>query len=279
MSELLTFPIIDTHTHLCDPVFDADREDVLRRAGDAGIVSILVVGETIEDAEKNIALSDENAMLAPLAGLYPTILDIDLAQTMIALIRKHREKLVGIGEVGLDFWAVQEPHQKDMQKAIFRLFITLSKEVNLPLNVHSRSAGHYAVDLLLREGAKRVQLHAFDGKGATALPAVEAGYYFSIPPSIVRSQQKRKLVKSLPLSCLLLETDSPVLGSVPDRRNEPKFILESVDAIAEIKSISRDEVIEATYHNTLRLYGEDRLMKRIPCDGIDDETRRFRVYP
>ncbi|MFH1940828.1 MAG: TatD family hydrolase [bacterium] len=256
MSELFTFPIIDTHTHLCDPVFDADRKEVLRRAGDAGIVSILIVGENIEDAEKNLTLSHEYSMLAPLAGLYPAILDIDCAEKIIAFIGEHREKLVGIGEVGLDFWAVQEAHQKDLQKEIFHRFIALSKEVNLPLNVHSRSAGRHAVDLLLREGAKRVQLHAFDGKGATALPAIEAGYFFSIPPSIVHSRQKKKFVKSLPLSCLLLETDSPVLGPVPGQRNEPKYILDSVDAIAEIKGISREEVIETTYHNTLRLYGD-----------------------
>jgi len=96
--------------------------------------------------------------------------------------------------------------------------------------------------LLLEHNAKKVQLHAFDGKASTALPAVEAGFFFSIPPSIVRSRQKQKLVKQLPLSCLLVETDSPVLGPSPDERNEPANAVVSLNAIAEIKDISKNTV-------------------------------------
>ncbi len=126
----------------------------------------------------------------------------------------------------------------------------------MSLNVHSRSAGRHVIELLLQQGAKKVQLHAFDGKISTALPAVEAGYFFSVPPSIVRSRQKQKLVKQLPLSCLLVETDSPVLGAVPGQRNEPKFIIHAIEAIAEIKEVAQEDIIETTFQNTLQLYGE-----------------------
>jgi len=125
----------------------------------------------------------------------------------------------------------------------------------LPLNVHSRSAGRHAIALLLEHNAKKVQLHAFDGKASAALPAVEAGFFFSIPPSIVRSRQKQKLVKQLPLSCLLVETDSPVLGPSPDERNEPANSVISINAIAEIKNISKEEVMETVFDNTCRLFG------------------------
>ncbi|MBU4259139.1 MAG: TatD family hydrolase, partial [Proteobacteria bacterium] len=81
-----------------------------------------------------------------------------------------------------------------------------------------------------------------------------AGYFFSIPPSIVRSRQKQKLVKHLPISCLLVETDSPVLGHFPKKRNEPANAVISVDAIAEIKNIKREKVIETVFENTCRLY-------------------------
>jgi TatD DNase family protein len=125
----------------------------------------------------------------------------------------------------------------------------------MPLNVHSRSAGHHAVTFLLERGATRVQLHAFDGNWAAARPAVEAGFFFSIPPSIVRSEQKQKLVRRLPLNCLLVETDSPVLGPSAQERNEPANAILSVRAIAELKGISETEVVEAVKANTLRLYG------------------------
>jgi len=110
--------------------------------------------------------------------------------------------------------------------------------------------------LLLEAGATRVQMHAFDGRASAALPAVEAGFFFSIPPSLVRSRQKQKLVKHLPLSCLLVETDSPVLGPDPNQRNQPANITIAIKAIAELKGINEEKVIEAISENTIRLYGD-----------------------
>ncbi len=101
-----------------------------------------------------------------------------------------------------------------------------------------------------------VQLHAFDGKAGSALPAVEAGYFFSIPPSVIRSRQKQKLVKLLPLECMLLESDSPVLGPSPQVRNEPVNILHAIGAISQLKGISEDQVRAAIAKNTRRLYGD-----------------------
>ncbi len=250
------FQIVDTHTHLCDPAFDKDRDEVLERARDAGVVSILLASENMDDALKNLTLANKYTMLRPMAGLYPTVIDPEQAKTMMTFIRQHYDELLGIGEVGLDFWAVKEESQRTVQKDIFVGFVELSNQLNLPLNVHSRSAGRHIIDLLLERCARKVQLHAFDGKASTALPAVEADYFFSIPPSIVRSRQKQKLVKQLPLSCLLVETDSPVLGSEPDQRNEPAHILRAVDAVAEIKGKNRQQIIETTLDNTKRLYGD-----------------------
>jgi TatD DNase family protein len=229
--------------------------EVLRKAGAAGVGTVIAVGENISDARKNMELADVHPELRPAAGLYPTILDLDQAEKMQAFIRRERTKLVAIGEVGLDFWVVKEDADKEIQKDIFKGFIELSKALGLPLNVHSRSAGRHAVALLLECGAGRVQMHAFDGKASAALPAVEAGYFFSVPPSVVRSRQKQKLVKNLPLSCILAETDSPVLGPDPHERNEPANITVSIKAIAELKNVSEEEVKEAVTANTAKLYG------------------------
>jgi len=246
---------VDTHAHLCDPAFDNDRLEVLERARMSGVGTIIAVGENISDARKNLDLAAKYPMLRPAAGLYPTHLDLDQAREMHRFIYQERERLTAIGEVGLDFWAVKDETEKEVQKEIFKGFINLAKKLNLPLNIHSRSAGRHAVSLLLESGATQVQMHAFDGRADAALPAVEAGYFFSIPPSIIRSRQKQKLVKRLPLSCLLIETDSPVLGPSPDERNEPANLVISVEAIAEIKNIRKDEIIEAVSENTLKLYG------------------------
>lgn len=208
------------------------------------------------DAEKNLLLASKHSMIRPAAGLYPTHLDPDLAEKMRAFIRSHKDRLAAIGEVGLDYWIVKEESEREIQREIFRGFIELSKELALPLNVHSRSAGRHAVRVLLESTADRVQLHAFDGKLSAAMPAVEAGFFFSIPPSVVRSEQKQKLAKKLPLSCLLIETDSPVLGSVPQARNEPANALVALKMIAELKGITVDEAAEAVAENTWRLYGD-----------------------
>lgn len=248
--------LIDAHAHLCDPVFDRDRDEVLARARQAGVGAVVAVGEDLPDARQNLLLAAAHPMIKAAAGLYPTHLDPAQAEEMTALIRRRRGDLAAVGEVGLDFWAVQDPADRQVQRQIFKLFIDLAGELDLPLNVHSRSAGRHALAMLFENGARRVQMHAFDGKAATALPGVEAGYFFSIPPSVVRSRQKQKLVARLPLECLLVETDSPVLGPEPGRRNEPANLTLAVKAIAEIKSLPEAQVAEAVTANTVRLYGQ-----------------------
>jgi TatD DNase family protein len=250
-------PLTDCHAHLGDALFDADRDAVLARAALAGVKAVVTVGETLADARRILELAGEDERIWPAAGLYPTRLDPAEADRVETLIREQRHRLRAIGEVGLDRWAVREEQGRELQREIFRRFVRLAAELDLPLNVHSRSAGRHAVALLLEEGATRVQLHAFDGKPSAALPAVEAGWFFSIPPSIVRSRQKQKLVARLPLDCLLLESDSPVLGPSPAERNEPANLRVVLDAIAEIRGLDPYEVARAAARNTRRLYGAE----------------------
>ncbi|MBA7647179.1 putative metal-dependent hydrolase TatD [subsurface metagenome] len=247
--------LLDTHAHLADPVFDPDLIRVIERAKEAGVSAIIAVSENLKEARRNLKLAEKHPAILPAAGLYPGNLDMQQAQEMVSFIRRKRDRLVAIGEVGLDRWIVKEESDRELQQEIFCMFIDLSLELDLPLNIHSRSAGRHVIALLLGRGANKVQLHAFDGKSSTAQPAVEAGYFFSIPPSVVRSRQKQKLVRALPLSCLLVETDSPVLGPDPKERNEPANANVAVNAIAEIKGLSREEVLGALAANTRQLYG------------------------
>jgi TatD DNase family protein len=247
--------MVDTHAHLCDAMFASDLAVVLERARAAGISAVIAVGENLADAERNLLLSREYSMIRPAAGLYPAHIDPNEAAALIDFIRTQRGRLWAIGEVGLDHRVIEAPGAREVQMEIFSRFIDLSLELGLPLNVHSRSAGREAIGLLLERGARKVQLHAFDGRAAKAMPAVEAGYYFSIPPSVVRSRQKQKLVKQLPLSHLLIETDSPVLGPDPGGRNEPANLPLVVQAIAQLKQVREEEVLAAAWENTRALYG------------------------
>jgi TatD DNase family protein len=247
-------PIIDTHAHICDPLFDPDRAAVLRRARDSGVAAIVAVGETLADAERNIELAAAEPMIRPAAGLYPTIVDWERAGEMYDFIRAHSDKVCAIGEVGLDYWAVEHERERELQRRILRGFVALAAELDLPLNVHSRSAGHYAIELLIDAGARRVHMHAFDGRAAAAMKGVEAGYFFSIPPSVVRSGQKQKLVRRLPLSNIMVETDSPVLGPTPGGRNEPANAAIVIREIARLKNIPEPAVAAGVHDNTLRLY-------------------------
>jgi TatD DNase family protein len=249
--------LVDTHAHIGDKSFDSDRAEVLERAMDAGVGRVLAVSETLSDARRNLELAAHHPeILRAGAGLHPEHPDIEQARAVESFIRQHRGELTAIGEVGLDHWLVQDEAAREVQKANFERFIALSLELDLPLNVHSRSAGEKTVALLLDRGARRVHLHAFDGRASKALPGVEAGYFFSIPPSIVRSAQKQKLVRGLPLGCLLLESDSPVLGPDPASRNEPCNVRIALRAVSEIKGLTEEEVAEAIRENTGRLYGE-----------------------
>ncbi len=248
-------PLVDTHAHLAAAAFDPDRAAVLARAAAAGVVAVIAVGETLAEAEKTLDLARAFPPVRPAAGLDPTQLDFDQAEALLRFIRRHREALHAVGEVGLDHWKVQDDTGRGRQKEIFTAFIRLAIELDLPLNVHSRAAGREAIACLLACGARRVQLHAFDGRPQSALAALEAGYFFSIPPSAARSPQKQKLLRRLPLDCLLVETDSPVLGPEPGRRNEPANLRFALAAVAQAKGLSEEETALAIAANTARLYG------------------------
>lgn len=258
--------MIDCHSHLACPDFDGDRAEVLTRAAHQGVRAVLVVGEDPEDNQRVrevLGSSPETPgiRLLPCLGFHPDRFRDDAPlpspgelEAVLESLREAAPGIVALGEVGLDRWVTQDPERRDLQAAFFRRVVRLARELDLPLNVHSRSAGRRTLELLAEEEAPRVLMHAFDGKAGHALRYLERGWIFSVPPSLVRSPQKQKLVRALPLESLALESDAPVLGPEKGVRNEPGNLARTRDAIAEIKGVSPEEVAEVTTRNALRLF-------------------------
>ncbi len=258
--------MIDCHAHLSASDFDADRPQVLERAWRAGVEAILVVGEDRGDNARVSRLLTELAAgsvprLLGCFGLHPDRFADDRPMptpaeigATLGQIREQEGTLAAIGEVGLDYWYAKSAERRRAQADLLERVAELSIDLGLPLNVHSRSAGHYAIDLLIGAGVRRVLMHAFDGKASHAVRAAERGYLFSLPPSVIRSEQKQKLARTLPLESLALESDSPVLGPDPGARNEPANILQVRDFLAITHGVSPERVDEITTANAARLF-------------------------
>ncbi|XP_071380625.1 putative deoxyribonuclease TATDN3 isoform X1 [Centroberyx affinis] len=265
---------VDCHCHISAGDFDKDIDEVIENSKKAGLLALLAVAEHAGEFDKIIQLSQRfPGFIFPCLGVHPvqevspeqqrgaSLQDLDAA---LPIIEKYKEHLVAIGEVGLDFTPryVSNETDKESQRQVLIRQAEIAKHLDLPLNVHSRSAGRPTIHLLKEQGVEKVLLHAFDGKPSVAMEGVKAGYFFSIPPSIIRSEQvlcvfstkKQKLVKQLPLENICLETDSPALGPEKQVRNEPRNISVSAEYISKIKGLPLEKVMEATTQNALRLF-------------------------
>lgn len=242
--------MIDVHCHLTEDVLAGELGTVLSDARAAGVLAIITSGTNYEDCCNVLKIFDNSYVYASL-GLMPYY--SESPEPVYELIRMNRDRVVAIGEVGLDYY-LGPRDTWERQRAVFRGFIELSKELDLPLVIHSRSAGRYALDLLLEMGAERVVMHAFDGSAGEAERGAAKGYYFSIPPSVVRSEQKQKLVRRLKLESLLLESDAPVLGPVRGVVNHPKNVRVSAEYVARVKGVALERVVEMTTQSAVELF-------------------------
>jgi TatD DNase family protein len=258
----MPFSLVDVHCHVHGIDFDADRPKVLEEARAQGVLLMLTMGEGYEDNQRVLRVAAEFPHVLPCLGLHPERAPLEPLAPVIGQIRSHASQIVALGEVGLDFWIAKTEEARTQQKHNLQELVALAKELDLPLSIHSRSAGHYVVDLLASCTARRVDLHAFDGAAKHAQRALDLGYFFSIPPSVVRSQQKQKLVRHLPLEAMMLESDAPVLGPDPKERNVPANLVRAAAKIAEIKSCTIEGVLEATSHNAWRFFSLERFASR-----------------
>ncbi len=244
--------IFDTHCHIASSDFTEDLDVVLEKAKKMkiGLVSSSILPD---EWKRNIEIARENSHVFPTIGFDPV--EIAQCKNTIDWILKNKESLVAIGEVGLDHYRTRDHSERRIQEENFREMIILAKDLSLPIQIHSRSAGKKAIEILTSMDASDVHLHAFDGRASYAMQASkEYGYYFSIPTSVVRSRQKQKLVAAIDIERILVESDSPVLGPDKTVRNDPSNVTIVISEIAKILKREPQEIQSVVLENTMRLY-------------------------
>ncbi|HLD79427.1 MAG TPA: TatD family hydrolase [Candidatus Nanoarchaeia archaeon] len=266
--------LIDVHCHLTHDYFKDKLDAVLKRAEKAGLKAIIVSGVNPEANLEVLALAKKHPKLIKASlGIYPIDAlgiqpdgagmtrhkgPIDLEKEF-KFIEQNQDAVHCIGEVGMDFhWADKEKTYQQ-QAENFRKIICFAIRIKKPLVIHSRKAEEECLQILEEEIKNKeipVIQHCFSGRKSLMSKGVELGHYFSIPPCIVKSSNFQTLVKKVPLTQLLTETDSPWLSPYKEGMNEPAFVVESIKQIALVKELSEEEVADQIWKNYQKTFGK-----------------------
>lgn len=250
--------MIDTHAHYTDSRFREDIADILSRIDSSDEIEYVIEASTsIEDSINAIELAKNNKKLFALVGIHPS----DADEVKVGWEDKLRslagyDKVVGIGEIGLDYY--YDDVDRDIQKDVLKRQLSIAAELELPVVIHDREAHKDVIDICLESGVRGV-FHCYSGSIESAKQLMSKGdWYFSFNGVVTfkNASKVREVVEFIPLDRLLIETDCPYLTPVPYRgkRNDSFLMRETFKAIAELKGISFEELERITKQNTLRLF-------------------------
>jgi len=250
---------IDSHCHLADPAFDADCDDAVARARDAGAVALVCIGESIEAAGRARAIVARHAgFVWHTAGVHPHDAGkFDARRDLEALRHEAAHGAVALGECGLDYHYDHAP--RDQQRRAFAEQLALAMELHLPVVVHTREAADDTAAMVREAGAAGVTgiLHCFSGPPALAEAAIAAGWYVSFSGIITfKKWTDDALLRLPPADRLLVESDAPYLAPVPHRgkRNEPSYISRTLARLAEARGLSADRMGAVVTANAARCF-------------------------
>jgi len=254
--------IIDSHAHLDMPEFGQDRADVITRATEAGIGTIITIGIDAQSSSKAVELAKEYGNIHATAGIHPNMVK-NTGRDDLALVARLavRPDIVAIGETGLDYY--HDYSDKKLQKKAFLWHLELADNLNKPLIIHCRQADDDLLsvldDMVINKGkGLKGVIHCFNGDLKTAGKYLKLGFHLSLGGYITYPSAKdmADTILKLPLDRLLVETDCPFLPPQKYRgqRNEPSYITHTVKKLADIKCLSADEVARITADNTVRLF-------------------------
>lgn len=257
--------MIDTHCHIDDEAFASDREQVIACQKEAGVRAIIVPGVGLSSIETVLAVCDNHPNYCyPALGLHPEEIKADWQQQWTQIeqaIRKHRNKLVAIGEIGLDYYW-DKTYKAEQQEAL-RRHLLLARELNLPVILHNRESTEDILRVVTSVAQQqeltplRGVFHCFNGSAETAQQLVKLGFYVGIGGVVTFKNCKlRDHLHAVPLERILLETDAPYMAPVPNRgkRNESRYITHVADLLAEIYDCSTHEIISITNANAKQLF-------------------------
>ncbi|HLC61169.1 MAG TPA: TatD family hydrolase [Candidatus Nanoarchaeia archaeon] len=251
--------LIDTHSHLDHPLLINKMDEIIERAKNAGLKHIITNGINPETNRICLELSKKYDIVECGMGIYPRdalkkeaetgeahldVKDFDIDEE-INFIKKNKNNIVAVSEVGLDFVAGESQQQmEDFQK-----MIQLSEELSKPIVIHSRKAEEKCIAMLESSKNKKIIMHCFSGKKSLVKKIIDNGWFLTIPTVVVRAFQFQENIKLAPITQLFCETDSPYLSPYKEHSNEPSYVIESYKKIAEIKGMDIIEVANNIYMN------------------------------
>lgn len=264
--------MIDVHCHLQFEAFKDDYKSVMQNAFDGGVTKIINVGTRIESSQKAVAFAEKYDDLYAIVGVHPHHADKhDLSSDWLAQLAKlaKHPKTLGIGEIGLDYYAYQSNGIVDpsLQKKLFITHIELAHKLKLPLQIHNRHAGEDILEIL-NEKKHLLQtipgmFHCFAGSKEVLKKALDLGFFIGFDGNITykglapgETVSLSDLAQLTPLDRIVIETDSPYLTPIPFRgkRNEPKNVIITAQFIAELKNVQFEKLVEQTDRNIYNVF-------------------------
>ena len=259
--------LVDVHCHLNHEQFQEDLDEVLQRAKQAGLKAIIISGTNTQANQQVLEMAKKGPLIKISLGIHPIdALGLSEGDTGIPkqscpinleqefqFIEQHQDQIVAIGEVGLDYHWDKTHHSQ--QIAIFKKIIKFALKIKKPLIIHTWEAEEECLNILESEVKHQIPilLHCFGGRKALITRAKDLGYYFSIPPSVVKGNFY-PIIKKVPLTQLLTETDAPWQSPFQDTRNEPAFIVETIKKIAQLKNLTEEEVADQIWKNYQKIF-------------------------
>ena len=253
-------PIFDTHAHYYDDAFDSDRHDLLSSLPQRGVELVVCPGCDLSSSAACVELAERYDHIYAAVGFHPENLEgVTLSALDQVRAMAGHPKVVAIGEIGLDYYWLRTPEERAFSRDFFDAQLSLSEELNLPAIVHSRDAAKDSMDMVRAHPNARGVFHCYAGSLEDAKVLVSKGWMISFTGNVTFKNARRapEILRWIPLENLMLETDAPYMAPEPHRgtRCDSTMIALSAAFIAELRGISTEQVLAASFENGKRFFG------------------------